>query len=87
MEYGDSSSSFVRSLPGVLEETAISRVIQRQHDSRSQRQASAQAQSPRLTDGSIRNTILDQELALVAEAKRVSELETSGILPLHLTES
>jgi len=64
----------------VLEESAIRRVSQRQREENSRQSG----QSPRLQSSvsggnTHTNTILEQELAQVAEAKRVSEQEASDM--------
>jgi len=76
----DDNCPFIRSRPGVLEESAIRRVSQRQREENSRQSG----QSPRLQSSvsggnTHTNTILEQELAQVAEAKRVSEQEASDM--------
>ena len=77
---GINSNTFIRSQPGVVEESAILRVSQRQRQNQTQTQT--QTQSPSGGSGSSSeggtNSALVQELALVAEAKRLSEQEASG---------
>lgn len=62
--------TFIRLQPGILEETAIRRVSQRHQNSNLQTLSSS---------NEITNSVLAQELAQVAEAKRVSEQEASDL--------
>lgn len=59
----------------MIEESAIQRVTQRQ---RQQQQQTSDTTSNMPAATALANSVLAQELALVAEAKRVSEQEASG---------
>ena len=83
------SDTFIHTYPGVLEESAIRRAIRRQQQNRQnssqqqqereQEQRNEQERSTEIgPENSRTSRILDQELALVAEAKRVSEQEVLG---------
>ena len=90
-----SDDPFLRTRPGVIEESAIQRASQRRQETSSStsgsgggsseggfggqlsslHQASSSSSAPPIAG----NAILERELAQVAEAKRVSEQEASGV--------
>ena len=69
------AETFIRSRPGVLEESAIRRASRRQLQQQSRPPSSTTGRNTTTTPAS---TILDEELAQVAEAKRISEQEAGG---------